>query len=333
MNDVVATPGSSGIWDERRLRFAAEAAGVALWSWNVDSDQITMDRRAFQLWGLPLKSQITFAELSACIHPADRDTVRAAFSATRDLTGAYEIDFRIMHGSDIRWVSARGQGDDQGIRERTLYGVFLDVTFRKIAEEERQVLLGEMQHRIKNLFSLALSLALIASRHTETKAELLQDLTLRLRGLAAAHQLIMPGLHQNSVRLVDLLKSLLEAYVTARNDFQNISIIGVDVLVGERSITSVAMLIHELATNSAKYGALSADRGKLVVSCTDQGSDVEVVWKESGGPARPSSDETAGFGSKMIERVISQVNGSITRKWTDAGLAITLRMSKASLEA
>ena len=81
------------VWDERRLRIATDAAGVALWSWNVDSDQIAMDERAFVLWGVPARDQITFEELSARIHPADLDKVRAAFNSTRDLNGAYETDF------------------------------------------------------------------------------------------------------------------------------------------------------------------------------------------------------------------------------------------------
>ena len=92
----------NGIWDARRLRIATDAAGVALWSWNVDTDQIAMDERAYDLWGVPVKKEITFEELSARIHPADLDKVRAAFTATRELAGAYETDFRILHGDEVR---------------------------------------------------------------------------------------------------------------------------------------------------------------------------------------------------------------------------------------
>ena len=126
-----------------------------------------MDERAYDLWGLPAKDQITFEELSARIHPADLDKVRAAFTSTRELAGAYETDFRILHGNEVRWVSARGRGDDQGIVGRIMFGVYLDVTVRKLAEEAREMIAGEMQHRIKNLFSLASALTAIASRATE----------------------------------------------------------------------------------------------------------------------------------------------------------------------
>jgi PAS domain-containing protein len=115
------------VWDAEQLRPAITAAGVALWPWNVDTNRFTMDERAFDLWGVPLSGSVTFDDLSSHIHPADRDRVKAAFSATRAIIGPYEIDFRIMVGEDVRWVSARGKGNDADIVGRIMYGIFLDV--------------------------------------------------------------------------------------------------------------------------------------------------------------------------------------------------------------
>ena len=84
-------------WDDRRLHLAVDAAGVALWSWNVDTDAIALDERAHRLWGLPVDGALaTFEALSSRIHPHDMDRVRSAFAATREVFGAYEIDFRIL---------------------------------------------------------------------------------------------------------------------------------------------------------------------------------------------------------------------------------------------
>ena len=94
---------------------------------------------------------VTFETLSARIHPEDLDRVRAAFASTREIFGDYELDFRILHNGDIRWIAARGRGDDEGIIGRIMFGVFIDVTERKIAEESRELLAGEMSHRVKNL--------------------------------------------------------------------------------------------------------------------------------------------------------------------------------------
>jgi hypothetical protein len=104
-------------WTSSALRRAISAAGVALWSWNVDADNLVMDERGFAMWAVEHTADLKFEALSARIHPADRDRVRAAFNATRGIEGAYEIDFRIMIGEDIRWISARGLGNDAGMHE------------------------------------------------------------------------------------------------------------------------------------------------------------------------------------------------------------------------
>ena len=93
-------------WGYEDLRRAIDAAGVALWSWNVDTDSLAMDPRGYELWDVPPGQELTFERLSEKIHPADRDRVREAFTATRAVTGAYEIDFRTLVGPDVRWISA-----------------------------------------------------------------------------------------------------------------------------------------------------------------------------------------------------------------------------------
>ena len=182
------------VWDAERLRMATDAAGVALWSWNVDTDEIAMDERAHALWGVSSsRRQVTFEDLSARIHPADLDRVRTAFQDTRKVMGAYDLDFRILNGNAVRWVSARGQGADLGIVARIMFGVFLDVTERKQAEEVREMLAGEMSHRVKNLFAIASSLTTLAARSATSTTEMARDLTQRLAALGRAHDLIRPS--------------------------------------------------------------------------------------------------------------------------------------------
>lgn len=87
------------IWTTSALRLAVEAAGVALWSWNIRTDELSLDEAARRLWGVsPSDTEVSFEDLSAHIHPADRDRVRHAFYATRAVSGRYEIDFRILYG-------------------------------------------------------------------------------------------------------------------------------------------------------------------------------------------------------------------------------------------
>ena len=192
---MLSPQGSSAlVWDAERLRIAADAAGIALWEWNVDTDVIALDERAHGLWGVPQSdTTVTFEQLSSKIHPQDLGRVQAAFAATRTMAGCYEIDFRIQpNGDDVRWVSARGQSGDVGIVDRTMFGVFTDVTDRKQAEEARDMLAREMSHRVKNLFALANALTAIAARSAETTTEMATDLSHRLTALGRAHDLARP---------------------------------------------------------------------------------------------------------------------------------------------
>ena len=321
------------VWDAERLRIATDAAGVALWSWNVDTGEIALDERAHGLWGVPRNRPITFETLSARIHPEDLGRVRAAFTATRTAFGAYEIDFRVLHGGDTRWISARGQSEDVGIVDRVMFGVFLDVTDRKQAEETRELLAGEMTHRIKNLFALASALTGLAARSAGTTAEMADDLRARLTGLGRAHDLVHPGPGQESRALLgDLLAVLLAPYNDHKTVGGGIHISAPELPIGESTATTLALIVHELATNAVKYGALSAASGTLDVSCANDGDDLVMLWTERGGPAITAPKGPEGFGSKLIARSLSgHLGGSIAFSWPVEGAVVTLRMSKTRI--
>ncbi len=327
---------NDGIWDVERLHFGMEAAGVALWSWNVDTDEILMDDVAFDLWGVERGVVVTFEELSSKIHPADLDKVRAAFAATREVLGPYETDFRILHDNEVRWVSARGRGEDQGIIGRVLYGVFIDVSIRRRAEEARELITGEMHHRIKNLFALASALAGISSRTTSSKEEMTRDLIQRLVALSEAHALIRPdSTSQSSARdLGELLNVLVKPYLDRKLDASRISISVPKVLVGEHAATAIALVMHELATNSMKYGALSVPGGNLTISGQESDEEVKIHWQEAGGPPVASAPREASFGSRLVTASVEdQLGGEITIDWATEGIVVQLKLNKVRLGA
>ncbi|WP_043833235.1 sensor histidine kinase [Muricoccus aerilatus] len=330
--------GSSAlVWDAERLRIATNAAGIALWSWNVDTDEIALDERARALWCVQKEGVVTFEELSGRIHPADLERVRTAFQETRAQAGAYEIDFRIRQDGEIRWISARGQGADVGIVDRIMFGVFLDVTGRKKAEEAREMLAGEMSHRVKNLFSIASALTAIAARSATTTQEMAHDLTQRLTSLGRAHDLVRPSpgeMREKPALLGDLLWILLAPYggEVAPNSRVRVSV--TEVQVGGITASTLALVVHELATNSVKYGALSTPSGTLDVRCTVRDDEVVLVWEEQGGPPVTAPNGGMGYGSKLVARSISgQLGGAISFEWLSSGMVATLRMSRARLAA
>lgn len=322
------------LWNEKHLRAATKAAGVALWSWNVDSDAIAMDESAYDLWQVPKSEEnITFEILSRNIHPADLERVRSAFAATRAVVGAYEIDFRILAGNDIRWISARGKGDDADIADRIMFGIFLDVTQRKQAEESHELLAGEMSHRVKNLLSIAASLTNFTSRSATTKEEMAFDLTNRLMALGRAQDLVrpLPGQKRGAALLGDLISVLLAPY-DEKDASVRIRVSVPKINVGESSSTALALVLHELATNSAKYGSLSVASGTLDVSCNADDESVLITWTERGGPPVAAPGMIEGFGSKLVQRSMAvQLGGSITFDWSAEGVVVSLRMQKDRL--
>jgi two-component sensor histidine kinase len=294
-----------------------------------------MDERAHTLWGVPRDGPFTFTDLSARIVPPDLDRVKTAFQATRTAPGPYQIDFRILRPDGIRWVSARGRGADEGIVDRIMFGVFLDSTARKEAEEARELLAGELSHRVKNLFAIAASLTSMAARSAATTTEMERDLRQRLATLGRAHDLIRPipgDLTPKAVLLGDLFTVLLAPYDTKGSIGERIRVSVPEVRIGEAAATALALIVHELATNSIKHGSLSRARGTLDVTCEEDNGDIAVMWTERGGPRVTAPAGPGGFGSKLLDRSLrQQLGGSIVYDWQARGVVVALRMSKVRL--
>jgi two-component sensor histidine kinase len=163
-----------------------------------------------------------------------------------------------------------------------------------------------------------------------------RDLRQRLVALSAAHDLVRTDFNapRSAARLGDLLGVLLKPYTQDAIDANRVRIAAPDLLVGESAATTLALIIHELATNSIKYGALSSATGALDISCDEQSGDLALVWKETGGPPIVVTPQRTGFGSKLVtQSVSSQLGGSIDYQWPSDGVIITLRARTSRLGA
>ena len=321
-------------WLPEHLKFAVDAASVAMWCWDVDTDELTMDEFGFELWGLPWKGTVCFEELSLHIHPADRDRVRAAFKATQSVTGMYETDFRIMLGDEIRWVASRGKGADEGLKERSKFGVFIDVTQRKQNEEANELLAGEMSHRVLNLLAIATALTNITGKSAESVADMTTQLVHRLTALGRVHSMVrpLPGGQGKAALLGDLISVILSPYDDEGAFAGRIRISVPRMGVGEASATALAMIVHELATNSLKHGALSETTGTLDISSTGTDDEIVIVWSETGGPAIVGAPERHGFGSRILRSSVEQqLRGELDLDWQGTGLVATLRVPRRQL--
>lgn len=199
-----------------------------------------------------------------------------------------------------------------------------DVTERRLAQEKQQLLMGEMRHRVKNLFALATAIVSISGRSAANSDELLTTIQARLTSLARAHELTMSDWHSGldqvqTISLHALIAAILEPYGAQ----ESIAIRGADPVVGGKAVTNVALLLHELATNAAKYGALSAGGGHLDLHIDANAETVRLIWAETGGP-EPTLGLTSGFGSRLEKGLAFALNATIERDWRPTGLIATI---------
>nr|WP_256364303.1 HWE histidine kinase domain-containing protein [Ensifer sp. ZNC0028] len=194
-----------------------------------------------------------------------------------------------------------------------------------------------MAHRVKNLFTVSSSVVTLSARSAKSAEELASAVGARLASLARAHALTLPRLGgaeaaEGSATLKELLGTLLSPYAGDTDQGQRVTIQGDDLWVSRSAITGLALVVHEFATNAAKYGALSTDRGQLDIECIDHGQTLELVWTERGGPTVEET-ETEGFGTKLGKLTLEkQFRGEIIRIWNPEGLILRMIVPKDRLQ-
>jgi PAS domain S-box-containing protein len=204
-----------------------------------------------------------------------------------------------------------------------------DITERKHAEEQQALLLREMGHHIKNLLAVTSGLVSMSARTAPTPEKMAEQLRGRLTALAVAQELTRPGLTSAAVRgaapvLADIIRAVLQPYGDTDGSGQITIEVG-DVPVSETAMTSIALAVHELATNAAKYGALSASGGSVAILGRIEDGNLFLDWIETGGPPVEAAPEKEGFGSVLMRRTIAGLfGGKIAYAWDAGGL--TARM-------
>lgn len=203
-----------------------------------------------------------------------------------------------------------------------------EVERRRRAEERQHLLLREMDHRIKNLFAVVGSLVGLSTRSAATPSDLAAALTARLGALARSHDLTraeVSGGGDEATTMHALMRAILAPYGEFGEEGGRVAIEGPDAAVGNGAVTSFALLLHELATNAAKYGALSAPAGRVEIRCAEDAGRYRMTWTETGGPAVTPATEGDGFGTALARAAVEgQLGGAITRRWLPDGLVIEL---------
>jgi PAS domain S-box-containing protein len=314
---------------EARLRLALEAGRMGTWEWQVATNEVNWSPGLEAIHGLaPGTFEGTFADYQNDIHPEDRERVLGAIAQTLEHGADHHVEYRIVWpDGSIHWVEGRGKlvRDRSGAPTRMI-GVCMDVTERKQAEERQQLLLEELNHRVRNTLAIIQAIAAQTLRATPDPAAFNAAFSARLAALARAHSLLTRELWQGAA-LRDIVAAALAPF--GGDGPEAIRIDGPAVVIKPNAAVTLSLVLHELATNAAKHGALTTPQGRVSVAWRSaqqpgQPPSVELAWSERGGPF-VSAPTREGFGSRLIAASAEQLGGEVAMRYTAEGFEARFR--------
>lgn len=311
---------------EVRQAMAMRAAKIASWSWDLATDIVDCDEPLRTMFALPATLPVSGRDLIAAVTPehvaALREALRESLVSDQDFSGEFRI------AANGRWVLGLGRvfERDAAGRATAVLGVYVDITATKESEEKTRLLLRELNHRVKNTLAMLQSLAGQTLRRSRNDKEFTIAFSGRLQALAAAHTLLSDR-EWESIDLFTLLKTQVSPYAL---DFDaQVSVSCPGMALDPDEALGLGLVLHELATNAAKFGALSRTLGRVEVACAEDDAAARVIeWVESGGPpVKPP--KSGGFGSILIARSLDKIVGSsVEVSYPPGGLRVRIRIPK-----
>lgn len=322
-----------------QVELALAAAQMGVWQCHVVDGtfvDLTGDERALSLLGGSAGEATSFATFMGRIHPEDRLALGPAAAAALDPLGdgILDIEYRVLaqDGAAQRWVHARARAIHAADSTR-LIGTVRDISQRKEAEARQAVLRGELQHRIKNTMAMVSAIATQTLRGSDI-ADRRAAFSGRLAALAHATDILTASTWKSG-QLADVLGGALSAHGW---DERRFTASGPPVELTSRQALSLALALHELATNATKYGALSVDAGKVSIDWTLDAHDAtgapvfELVWTESGGPP-VVAPQSKGFGSRLITQALAaDFEGDVRIEFAPGGVVCRLTAPRSAVD-
>lgn len=323
--DALRNTGRALHASEEQLHFALQAGRLGSWDIDLRTGRMQASEICAANFGLSQASELSsYGALLARVLPDDLPHQKAKVKRAIDTGEELDVEYRnVWPDGSVHWIQVRGRASyaEDGTPAR-MAGISLDVTERKRAEERQRLLLEELNHRVKNTLAMVQSIATQTLRSAESPELFRSSFQSRLQALAQAHDLLTRQQWQGA-SLDEIVALTLEPHQGAGR----VRIDGPPVLLSTGVAVSLHLAFHELATNAAKYGALSVGSGQveLAWSVTDRSvPTLELAWKESGGP-RVAVPRRRGFGSRLLERGLAhELDGEVFLDFDPAGVRCKL---------
>jgi PAS domain S-box-containing protein len=311
---------------EERARLALEAGHMGTWWYDPEKNAGGWSPQAAAMIGLPeTMSSMNPKDWLDILHSEDAERVIEKWRTAVRSRGDYEDEYRIRQkNGNIRWINSKGRVflDTQ---KRPVYfvGILHDITEQKHAEEQQRFFLNELNHRVKNTLATVQSIASQTLRTTETPGQFREAFEGRLLALSKTHNLLTRQSWREA-ELRDVAEQELAPYRKAGDE--RVVLDGPDVKLPARYAINLGLVLHELVTNAAKYGALSTNAGHLEVAWSiteseDRLKQLRIHWSESGGPP-VAPPKRQGFGSRLIRRSIEgELGGNMVLNFAESGVA------------
>ena len=315
-----------------RLQLALDGAELGVWSVDAKTGRFENDMRDRWIHGHPpdLPSK-TVEEVRSFIHPDDLPNLDAAFAASSRAGGSCKIEYRLapelrqLGAGQERWIAVEGTvvrgADGRPVR---IIGVTRDVTERKRAEEQQRVLMAELDHRVKNVLATVSAVAGHTLETSSSMSHFVAALDGRIRSMASAHEILSIQRWQG-MPLAELVRRELAAYSTSSNT----AVDGPDVMLIAEAGQAMAMVIHELVTNAAKYGALSTQSGRVSVRWyrkLNGSAQLVFVWEEAGGP-KVRAPKKSGYGTGVVRDLVAyEFGGTVDLSFAPEGVRCRLEI-------
>lgn len=303
---------------ERRRSMALAAGQMGSWEWDREANQYFWDEGQYRIFGVdPSTFEVTTENIRKLIHPDDWLTLQVGLERLIVQGEHYQSEFRVIRpGGEMRWcvgtAATSAAFSESGDR---ISGITIDITARKEAEERQGLLAREVDHRAKN--ALALVQSIIRLTKANDQQSYVTAVEGRIRALSKVHNVLAQSRWQGA-SLEGLVEEELAPYRTT--DPERIVATGPNIMLQPAAAQTLALALHELATNATKYGALSSDKGRLRLSWNVDDGHLILRWSETGGPA-VTEPKIHGFGSRIIRSSVErQLEGKLTLDWKVEGV-------------